>query len=117
MLLQNNLLHSVIDFGMLGVGDPACDLVIAWTLFKGKSRDAFREGLTFDQDTWARGRAWAFWKAAIVAANMSGTNEVEIKQSWRVIDQVLAEHANKSKFKISYRFAELAKKHAPTYPE
>ncbi|MGO4300876.1 aminoglycoside phosphotransferase family protein [Leifsonia sp. RAF41] len=60
-------LSAVIDFGTSGVGDPACDLVPAWTMFEGAARDAFVEtvGVGLDDATWARARGWALWKAAI----------------------------------------------------
>jgi aminoglycoside phosphotransferase (APT) family kinase protein len=61
-------LSAVIDFGTSGVGDPACDLVIAWTLFDGPSRAAFVEGVGQDAATWARARGWALWKALITVA-------------------------------------------------
>jgi aminoglycoside phosphotransferase (APT) family kinase protein len=57
LLVQDGRLSAVIDFGQLGIGDPACDLAITWTLFKGESRDIFRTMLSLDADTWARGRA------------------------------------------------------------
>lgn len=58
-------LAAVIDFGTSGVGDPACDTVIGWTLFRGTTRDRFRDALGLDDDTWDRGRGWALWKAVI----------------------------------------------------
>ena len=58
-------LSAVIDFGTSGVGDPACDVVIAWTLFRGAARERFRDALGLDDDTWDRGRGWALWKAVI----------------------------------------------------
>ena len=59
-------LAAVIDFGCSAVGDPACDLTVAWTLFSGTSRDAFRAGLPeIDEATWARARGWALWKAVV----------------------------------------------------
>jgi aminoglycoside phosphotransferase (APT) family kinase protein len=61
-------LAAVIDFGTSGVGDPACDLVIAWTLFDGPSRAAFVGGVGQDAATWARARGWALWKALITLA-------------------------------------------------
>jgi aminoglycoside phosphotransferase (APT) family kinase protein len=54
-------LAAVIDFGSAGVGDPACDLTVAWTLQEGESRAAFRQALRLDAATWARGRGWALW--------------------------------------------------------
>jgi aminoglycoside phosphotransferase (APT) family kinase protein len=89
LLVQSGQLSSVIDFGMLGVGDPACDLSIAWTLFEGESREAFRTMLPLDPGTWARGRAWTLWKALIVAAGLAETNVVEAERPLRVIDEVL----------------------------
>ena len=58
-------LSAVIDFGTSGVGDPACDLVPAWTMFEGAARDAFVGAVGLDEATWARARGWALWKAAI----------------------------------------------------
>ena len=53
----------------MGVGDPACDLVIAWTFLTNKSREVFRSHLPLDPDTWARARGWALWKALITIAS------------------------------------------------
>jgi aminoglycoside phosphotransferase (APT) family kinase protein len=91
LLSQNGKLRAVIDFGMLGVGDPACDLSIAWTLFRGRSREVFRAMLPLDSGTWIRGRAWTLWKALIVEAGLSRTNAIEWAQSRHVIDEVLHE--------------------------
>lgn len=63
LLVQDGKLTAVIDFGTCGVGDPACDLAIAWTLLSAESRRIFRDILEIDDDTWARGRGWALWKA------------------------------------------------------
>ncbi|HEX6686348.1 MAG TPA: aminoglycoside phosphotransferase family protein [Candidatus Limnocylindrales bacterium] len=65
LINDDGRLSAVIDFGTCGVGDPACDVAIAWTLFKAESRDAFRERLAIDDGTWARGRGWALWKALV----------------------------------------------------
>jgi aminoglycoside phosphotransferase (APT) family kinase protein len=65
LLVDRGRLSAVIDFGGLGVGDPACDLMIAWTLLAGESREAFRAALTVNNATWARGRGWALSVALI----------------------------------------------------
>jgi aminoglycoside phosphotransferase (APT) family kinase protein len=65
LLLRDGRLAAVIDFGTSGVGDPACDTVIAWTLLRGRARAAFREALGGDEGLWDRGRGWALWKALI----------------------------------------------------
>jgi len=93
LLVSEGRLSGVIDFGMLSVGDPACDLSIAWTFFGGESRQAFRATLPLADDAWARGRGWALWKALIVAAGFAKTNAVESAQAHRVIAELLADHA------------------------
>ncbi len=90
LLVQNGRLHAVIDFGQLTTGDPACDLTMTWTVFKDESRKIFQKTLDLDTDTWTRARAWAFWKAAIVASGLAETNAVDWSEPWRVIDEVLA---------------------------
>lgn len=93
LLVRERRLSAVIDFGQLGVGDPACDLAIAWTLFEGESRRNFRTLLPLDADTWARGRAWTLWKALIVAAGLTNTNAAEAAQPLRIVHEVLVAHA------------------------
>jgi aminoglycoside phosphotransferase (APT) family kinase protein len=92
LLVEEGRLSAVIDFGTSGVGDPACDLAIAWTMFEGESRTAFRSALPLDDATWARGRGWTLWKALIVLAGLAGTNPLEVEKSRRVIDEVLKDH-------------------------
>ena len=94
LLVKNGRLCAVIDFGSSGVGDPACDLTIAWTFFSGASREAFCAALPADGATWARGRGWALWKALITLAGHIETNPLEAGKARRVIDEVLADHKN-----------------------
>ena len=89
LLVRDGRLAAVIDFGTSGAGDPACDVVIAWTFLDGAGRTAFRRGLALDDATWARGRGWALWKAAITVA---GGGEWA-PAARPVIDRVLADHA------------------------
>jgi len=92
LLVSEGKLSAVIDFGCSGAGDPACDLVIAWTLFSGESREAFRAALPLDEATWERGRGWAMWKALITLVQHRHTNPIEAAKTRRVIDEVLADH-------------------------
>ena len=92
LLIRGGRLSAVIDFGCSGVGDPACDLAIAWTLFSGASREAFRTALPLDAATWARGRGWALWKGLITLAEHMNTNPSEAERARREIDQALADH-------------------------
>jgi aminoglycoside phosphotransferase (APT) family kinase protein len=59
LLGRHGRLIGVIDFGVLGIGDPACDLIPAWYLFGGDTRELFRTAADVDDTTWARGRGWA----------------------------------------------------------
>jgi aminoglycoside phosphotransferase (APT) family kinase protein len=79
LLVRDGRLSAVIDFGTSGVGDPACDLVIAYTFFAGDSRETFRAAVGQDRGTWARARGWALWKALI-------TTDLP------VVERVLADH-------------------------
>jgi len=92
LLVRDGRLSAVIDFGTSGVGDPSCDLAIAWTLLEGESRGAFRAALGLDDATWARGRGWTLWKALITLAQHHDTNPSEAGRARRVIDEVLADH-------------------------
>lgn len=91
LLVKDGRLSAVIDFGSSGVGDPACDLVVAWTFFAGESREVFRATLQGDSRTWARARGWALWKGLLIAAHNVRTNPAEAPAR-RVVEDVLAEH-------------------------
>jgi aminoglycoside phosphotransferase (APT) family kinase protein len=75
MLVESDELTAVIDFGLLGVGDPACDLAVAWTYLSADSRDVFRRALAVDDATWCRGRGWAL-QFGLRAAAYSADNPV-----------------------------------------
>jgi len=68
LIVAGGRLQAVIDFGCAAVGDPACDLVFAWTGCTDDARTTFRETLALDDATWARARGWALWKAVITLA-------------------------------------------------
>ena len=90
LLMRDGRLAAVIDFGSSGVGDPACDTVIAWTFLSGTSRAAFRATLDLDAETWSRGRGWALWKALISLVGHLENDAPEAALARRDIEQVLA---------------------------
>ncbi|GAA2987141.1 aminoglycoside phosphotransferase family protein [Actinokineospora diospyrosa] len=92
LLLDNGALHAVIDFGTCGVGDPACDLAIAWTLLTAESRVVFRERLGINDALWSRGRGWALWKTLVYCANSVNESDAAAVNSRRVLDEILAEY-------------------------
>jgi aminoglycoside phosphotransferase (APT) family kinase protein len=90
LLVSHGELAAVIDFGSCAVGDPACDLAIAWTLLDPESRAEFARELSLDAATWARGRGWTLWKALItLAAQRHGDGAGAAR---RVIEAVLEDH-------------------------
>ena len=64
LIARNGRLVGVIDSGY-GVGDPACDLMPGWTLFRGKTRQRFFEDVGLDEATRIRARGWALAPAFI----------------------------------------------------
>lgn len=72
LLVRDGRLLAVIDFGCMAVGDGACDLTLAWTLFQGQAREAFRSAVPVDDAMWSRAHGWALWKALITLAQTPG---------------------------------------------
>jgi len=95
LLARAGRLAAVIDFAGLGVGDPACDLMIAWGLFSGASRAAFRDALRqaigLDEALWARGRGHALYHAAIYIPYYRLTNPFGVEAARRQLAAVLGE--------------------------
>jgi aminoglycoside phosphotransferase (APT) family kinase protein len=94
LLVRDGRLAAVLDFGSSGVGDPACDAVIAWTFLAGASRDRFRAELDADAGTWARGRGWGLWKALItLVGHLERGASEDAGRARRDIELVLADYA------------------------
>lgn len=89
LLVADGALSAVIDFGTSGVGDPACDLVIAWTMFAGESRKAFRTAMDGDEAMWARAQGWVLWKTMLVLSQISDAGSAESAANRRLIEDVL----------------------------
>ena len=92
ILIKNGSLAAVIDFGGMGTGDPACDLVIAWAFFHGESREIFKSSVPLDADTWARARGWALWKALITLAPLENKIGTEAMKQKHIINELIEEH-------------------------
>lgn len=89
MLLQDGKLSAIIDFGGMALGDPACDLVIAWTYLKGKAREIFIREMALDEDTWLRAKAWALWQATFELCQIADKNSPEGLEQKRIIEEVV----------------------------
>ncbi|WP_328660562.1 aminoglycoside phosphotransferase family protein [Nocardia salmonicida] len=91
LLVDGEKLTAVIDFGTCGVGDPACDLVLAWTLLSGDSREAFRRTADHDRGTWARARGWALWKAMLTLTDQSADGDL-VGRTQNLVHDILTDH-------------------------
>jgi aminoglycoside phosphotransferase (APT) family kinase protein len=73
-LVRDGRVCGVIDWGSMGVGDPACDVMVAWKLHSSDARDAFREALPTDDATWERARGWVLSQAVAALAYYTPEN-------------------------------------------
>ncbi|MEU7858607.1 aminoglycoside phosphotransferase family protein [Nonomuraea sp. NPDC049141] len=89
LLTVDGRLGAVIDFGELGIGDPACDLTIAFTLMSAESRAVFRATLGVDDATWTRGRGWALATGLNAYTAYAAVNPRVAAQTTRQITEAL----------------------------
>lgn len=93
LLVKDGRLTAVIDFGCCGVGDPSCDLVIAWTFLDERSRATFRAELNVDDASWFRGRGWALWKALITLREpINAGNRVKVVHARTTLDALFEDY-------------------------
>ncbi|MGW7257583.1 aminoglycoside phosphotransferase family protein [Streptomyces sp. NPDC054834] len=91
VLVVDGRLSAVIDFGTVGVGDPAVDLIVAWNLLPASARGTFREAVGADDAQWARGRGWALSISLIQLPYYWETNPPLAENSRHAIAEILAE--------------------------
>src|SRR5437660_3928661 len=93
-LVRDGRISAVIDWAAMGVGDPACDVMVAWKLHSSAARDAFREALPTDDATWQRARGWALSQAvAALAYYTPENNPILYREAEAWLDLVLSESA------------------------
>jgi aminoglycoside phosphotransferase (APT) family kinase protein len=97
LLVRDSLLNAVIDFGSAGIGDPSCDLVIAWTFLGQAARELFRSAVALDPATWQRARGWAIWKAMITLLQLRDASPIEAGKQRGIIREILDDHSRASK--------------------
>jgi aminoglycoside phosphotransferase (APT) family kinase protein len=92
LLVEDGRLSAVIDFGSAGVGDPACDVMVAWKILSADTRDIFRTALSIDEATWARSRGWALSQALMALSYYTlETNAALVHEAQRWTAEVLAD--------------------------
>src|SRR5262245_29848492 len=94
LLLEHGQLTAVLDWGCTGVGDPACDVALAWTVLSHETRNAFRGALSIDDATWARARGWALSHAVGALSTFTAdTNPTLLVEGRLWLDEVLGDPA------------------------
>ena len=93
-VVRDGRISGVIDWGCMGVGDPACDLMVAWKLNSLAAYHAFREAIPADDATWERARGWALSQAvAALAYYTPQNNPILFREAERWLALVLSDHA------------------------
>ncbi len=91
VLVREGQLRAVIDFGGTGAGDPAADVIAAWSVFGRTGRRAFRDALGVDDGTWNRARGFALHQAALIIPYYGRTNPEFVSLARRTVEEVLAD--------------------------
>jgi aminoglycoside phosphotransferase (APT) family kinase protein len=91
LLVDGGRLCAVIDFGGAGLGDPAADVIAAWSVFGRAGREAFRAALGVDDGTWNRARGFALHQAVMIIPYYPETNPGFVTLAERTVGEVLAD--------------------------
>jgi aminoglycoside phosphotransferase (APT) family kinase protein len=91
LLVQDGRLCAVIDFGGVGIGDPAADVIPAWSVFNTVGREIFRQALDVDDDTWSRARGYALHQALMIIPYYLETNPDFVTMAKRTVVEILTE--------------------------
>ena len=94
LLVADGRLRAVLDFGSVGVGDPATDLLAAWAVFGPRGRDAYRAALAPDDGAWERARGIALHQAALIIPYYRDTNPAFAALATRTVEEILADSAS-----------------------
>lgn len=91
LLVRHGRLSAVIDFGSVGVGDPAADVIAAWSVLGHTGREVFRGALDVDDGTWNRARGYALHQAALIIPYYAQTNPEFVAPAKRTVEEILAD--------------------------
>ncbi|MFJ8924758.1 aminoglycoside phosphotransferase family protein [Streptomyces sp. NPDC102415] len=91
LVADDGRLSAVIDFGCMGLADPAVDLIPAWYLLGPEGRAVFRTRVEADPATWERARGWALSIALMELSYYRTSNPVMAETAARVIGEVVGE--------------------------
>lgn len=91
LLVQDGRLRAVIDFGGVGIGDPAADVIPAWSVFNKAGRETFRQALAVDDGTWRRARGYALHQALLIIPYYPATNPEFVALAKRTVAEILTD--------------------------
>jgi len=91
LLVAGGRLRAVIDFGAVGVGDPAADVIAAWAVFGRAGRAEYRAALDVDDGTWERARGYALHQAVMIIPYYRDTNPGFVALARRTVEEIVAD--------------------------
>lgn len=91
LVVRKGRLAGLIDFGLMGVGDPAADLMAAWTVFGADAREAFLEAAGADPAARMRARAWALYSGVVALPFYRDLNPILAGISRRTLAEALSD--------------------------
>ena len=89
LLVNSGRLTAVIDFGSVGVGDPAFDLIPAWSIFSSSGRKIFQYHINENKDTWLRARGYALHQALLIIPYYRETFPKFVNHAKKTINEIL----------------------------
>jgi aminoglycoside phosphotransferase (APT) family kinase protein len=91
VLVRDGRLAGVLDWGGVGIGDPAVDVMAVWKLVARVDRDRFHAALDVDDATWLRAKGWAVSQAVTALRYYTlETNPALVREAGRWLAEVLA---------------------------
>jgi aminoglycoside phosphotransferase (APT) family kinase protein len=91
LLQRDGRVAAVIDWGGLGVGDPAIELNAAWGFFPDDAVATYRDALGLDEAAWLRGRGWALQPAISGMVYYKRTAPERSELGRRTVERIVAD--------------------------
>jgi len=91
LLVADGRLTGVLDFGTMGLGDPASEHRVAWNLLEPDARETYRAAVNADDAEWARARGWALLQALAQLAHVAERHPAIAENARHVLGELTAE--------------------------
>ncbi|MEM1390299.1 MAG: aminoglycoside phosphotransferase family protein [Pseudomonadota bacterium] len=92
LIVNNARLVAIIDWGLMGVGDPAVDLLPAWSLLSSEMRGVLKIETCVDKATWNRGKGWALSVSVIAYSYYKDRQNFWLNDiSKRILNELIAD--------------------------